>query len=71
MNKARKFCMNQYIWYICILPFLLTACDRRELTYYETAEVTLTADWSQSGLKLKTITEPPLFFILKPAENLK
>ena len=31
MNKARKFCMNQYIWYICILPFLLTACDRREL----------------------------------------
>ena len=51
MNKARKFCMNQYIWYICILPFLLTACDRRELTYYETAEVTLTADWSQSGLE--------------------
>lgn len=44
MNKARKFCMNQYIWYICILPFLLTACDRRELTYYETAEVTLTAE---------------------------
>ena len=51
MNKARKFCMNQYIWYICILPFLLTACDRRELTYNETAEVTLTADWSHSGFE--------------------
>lgn len=29
---------------------LFTACDRRELTYYDEAEVTLTADWSQSGL---------------------
>lgn len=34
----------------CLL-FTLTSCDRRELTYYETAQITLTADWSQSGLE--------------------
>lgn len=34
---------------LCLLP-LLTSCERRELTYYNTAEITLTVDWSQSGL---------------------
>lgn len=29
---------------------LFSSCDRRELTYYDEAEVTLIADWSQSGL---------------------
>lgn len=34
---------------LCLLP-LLASCERRELTYYNTAEITLTVDWSQSGL---------------------
>lgn len=36
-----------------ILFFLLlfVSCNRRELTYYEVAEITLTADWSQAGLE--------------------
>lgn len=34
-----------------MLAFLLTACERRELTYYEVAEITITVDWSQSGLE--------------------
>ena len=35
---------------LCACLCLFTSCDRRELTYYEEAEVTLTADWSKSGL---------------------
>lgn len=38
----------------CLL-FTLTSCDRRELTYYEVSEITLTADWSQSGLDEKEV----------------
>lgn len=33
-----------------LLLSALSSCDRRELTYYETAEIALTVDWSQSGL---------------------
>lgn len=41
--------------YIVLFFFLLfTSCNRRELTYYEVAEITLTADWSQSGLEGET-----------------
>lgn len=36
---------------LCVSVFVLSACDRRELTYYETAQITLTADWSLSGLE--------------------
>lgn len=35
--------------FICALV-TFSGCDRRELTYYESAEITLTVDWSQSGL---------------------
>lgn len=38
---------------LSVLLFLcltLSGCDRRELTYYESAEITLTVDWSKSGL---------------------
>lgn len=34
-----------------LLAVIFSACERRELTYYETAQITLTADWSQSGLE--------------------
>lgn len=33
----------------CIL-FLLCSCDRREMTYYMEAEITVTADWSRAGM---------------------
>lgn len=33
-----------------LLLSFLSACDRRELTYYEVSEITLAVDWSQSGL---------------------
>lgn len=36
---------------LCAFVFVFSSCDRRELTYYETAQITLTADWSQSGLE--------------------
>lgn len=35
--------------FFCLL-LLLVGCERRDLTYYETAEITLTVDWSQCGL---------------------
>ena len=37
-------------WIFLYLLFLLAGCERRELTYYNTAEIILTVDWSQSGL---------------------
>lgn len=52
---AEPFCkergdeMKAYIILFSLL--LLASCNRRELTYYEVAEITLTADWSQSGLE--------------------
>ena len=39
-----------YKWILLCLLLLLVGCERRDLTYYETAEITLTVDWSQSGL---------------------
>lgn len=36
---------------ICVIcSALFAACDRRELTYYETSEISIKADWSQSAL---------------------
>lgn len=43
-------CARLLVTFSACLLFTLTACDRRELTYYESAEITLTADWSRSGL---------------------
>ena len=33
-----------------LLLVLLTGCDRRDLTYYNESEITILADWTQSGL---------------------
>ena len=40
---------------LCIVFLHITflACERRELTYYEVAEISLSADWSLSGLDSK------------------
>lgn len=35
---------------LLLLCLTLSGCDRRELTYYESAEITLTVDWNPSGL---------------------
>lgn len=36
---------------LCLLcGIILSSCDRRELTYSDEAEITLTADWSKAGL---------------------
>ena len=40
-----------YILYLFV--FLLVACNRRELTYSPEATITISADWSQSGLNEK------------------
>lgn len=34
-----------------LLPLCLASCERRELTYYSEAEITVTADWSSAGLE--------------------
>lgn len=39
-----------YIFYFSVFLLILSGCERRELTYYEVSEITLTADWS--GAKL-------------------
>ena len=38
--------------FFCLLcvSILLVSCERRDLTYYEVSEITLTADWNDSGL---------------------
>lgn len=41
-----------YILYLFV--FLLVACNRRELTYSPEATITISADWSQSGLNEKS-----------------
>ena len=40
---------------LCIVFLHITflACERRELTYYEVAEISLSVDWSLSGLDSK------------------
>ena len=45
-QRHRGFLLSCLFLCLC-----LSSCDRRELTYYETAQITLTADWSQSGLE--------------------
>lgn len=46
----KTLCLYVPVFYL-FLCLCLSSCDRRELTYYETAQITLTADWSQSGLE--------------------
>lgn len=36
---------------LCALGGILSSCERRPLTYFEEAEITVEADWSQSGLE--------------------
>ena len=47
-NKRTYFSLP-VLMLLCLL-FLLESCDRRELTYYDEAEIALTVDWSQSSL---------------------
>ena len=42
-----------HLWILLCLLLFLAGCERRELTYYDAAEITLTADWSQSGMDNK------------------
>lgn len=59
---------------LCIVFLHITflACERRELTYYEVAEISLSADWSLSGLDSKEgISVLPPCFIRKQAANRK
>ena len=41
--------------FFCLLcvSILLVSCELRYLTYYEVSEITLTADWNDSGLDAK------------------
>ena len=58
--------------FICALV-TFSGCDRRELTYYESAEITLTVDWSQSGLDVKKVRPMalPPYSIRRMAASLK
>lgn len=46
-KNRNPLCTMCTLWCICIFLF---SCERRELIYYSTAEVTLTADWSRANL---------------------
>ena len=43
---------NGQLLFFCLLcvSILLVSCERRDLTYYEVSEITLTADWNDSVL---------------------
>lgn len=47
-QKNIRTCFSLFVLLFLCLSF--SSCDRRELTYYEVSEITLTADWSQAGL---------------------
>lgn len=50
-QKNIRTCFSYFL--LSVLLFLcltFSGCDRRELTYYESAEITLAVDWSKSGL---------------------
>jgi len=49
IKKYLFFCTSVLNLFCLIVPFL-SSCERRDLTYYETAEITLTVDWSECGL---------------------
>lgn len=44
-NRRMKLIVDEMV--CIILCSLLWGCERRELTYYMEAEVTVTADWSR------------------------
>ena len=48
-NRRMKLIVDEMV--CIILCSLLWGCERRELTYYMEAEVTVTADWSCAGLE--------------------
>lgn len=47
---------------IITLILLFASCERRELTYYRTSEITILADWSQSGIKETTSGATVVFY---------
>jgi len=48
--RSRYHCRTKPLPWIFALSLLLLSCDRRELTYYMEAEITVTADWSRAGV---------------------
>ena len=48
--RQKNIRTNYSLSVLLFFCLFFSGCERRELTYYETAENTLTADWSQSGL---------------------
>lgn len=52
-ERRHKVRIIQTPYILCLIAILLAACERRELTYSREAEITLSADWSQSGLSEK------------------
>ena len=52
---------NGQLLFFCLLcvSILLVSCERRDLTYYEVSEITLTADWNDSGLDDKSKNTVP------------
>lgn len=49
-HRLRKHRLCKWYFPLLFLLAALSSCDRRELTYYEVSEITVTADWSESGL---------------------
>ena len=48
--RPRYYCWIRPLpWFLALL-LLFASCERRELTYYMEAEITVTADWSHAGV---------------------
>ena len=48
--RPRYYCWIRPLpWFLALL-LLFASCERRELTYYMEAEITVTADWSRAGV---------------------
>lgn len=49
-NKSILSGVYRYYTLLFLLLLMLCSCERRELTYYEVSEITVIADWDDSGL---------------------
>ena len=52
-ERRCKMRISPTLYILYLFVFLLVACNRRELTYSPEATITISADWSQSGLNEK------------------
>lgn len=48
--RPRYYCWIRSLPCFLALLLLFASCERRELTYYMEAEITVTADWSRAGV---------------------